>query len=159
MLISSKDYWAFSRLFLPSICLRTSRLSSSFLKPVFVTPYYISLSPLSLFSFSNLNVPSPPLSIVTLAEPLIQNFQNLLFTPSLKILLYQLPPSASAPPHFSSPLALEFPTISLGTPVYSTPPSVTRRVATSHKSPIAYPSRINMDSGWVAINLQTNLYG
>ena len=64
----------------------------------------------------------------TFSRPLVEyphpEFQKLfLFHTLWKILLYQLPPSASAPPHFSSPSALESPTISLETPTYSTPPS------------------------------------
>lgn len=42
---------------------------------------------------------------------------------SLKCLLHKQPPSVSAPLHYSSPLALESPTISLKTPAYSTPHS------------------------------------
>ena len=54
MLISSKDYWASSRLFLSSICLRTSRLSSSFLKPVFChSLLYFPISSLSFLFFQS----------------------------------------------------------------------------------------------------------
>ena len=98
----------------------------------------------------------PTLSVVTPAESLPQKNQNLFFTLSHKCLLYQFPLSASAPPHFSSPSALESPTISLGTPSYSTPPSITRWAAAPHKSTIVCLSRIYMDSGWVEINPKTS---
>ena len=71
---------------------------------------------------------------------------------SLKCFLYQLPSSAFAPPHSSSLWDLEFLTISLETPTYSTPLPVTRWVVAPHKSTIAYLPRIHMDSRRVAIN-------
>ena len=142
------SYPHFLLFFLPSL--------SNFCRPALTTPFLFSFF---FFFLSLLFYESfPPLSIVTLAEPPTQNFQNLLFTLSQKILLYQLSPSTSAPPHFSSFSALESPTISLKTPTYSTH-FFTRWVAAPYKSHIAYPSRIHMDSGWVAINLQTGQSG
>ena len=97
----------------------------------------------------------PISSVVTPTEYLHLKFLKPLSTLSLKCLLYQKLPSASTPPHFSSTSALESPAFSLGTPAYSTPPSVTRWAAAPHKSTIAYLSRIHMDSRWVAINPKT----
>ena len=112
------------------------------------TLYSISLSPLSVFSYSLLKTSSsllkmslsssfsslfgcralrdaknPPhfqSSTSRVSLPRISKTFSLL---SLKCLLYQKSPSSSAPPHSSSPSALESPTISLGTPAYSTPHS------------------------------------
>ena len=98
--------------------------------------------------------PRPTLSVVTPVEyphpkflkPSSHSLWNAFYT--------SLTPSTSAPPHFSSPSALESLTISLGTLAYSTPPLVTRWATAPHKSTIAYSSRIHMDLGWVAINPQ-----
>ena len=70
--------------------------------------------------------PSLTLSVVTTIEHLHPKLSKPFSTLSLKCLLYQELSSPSAPPHFSSPSALESPTISLGTPTYSIPPLVTR---------------------------------
>ena len=69
-------------------------------------------------------------------------FKTFIYTPIWNA-FYQLAPLASTPPHFSSPSALESPTIILGTLAYSTPPSVMRWVTAPHKSTIAYLSRIH----------------
>ena len=102
------------------------------------------------------NLPSPLFQSSPQQSIPTQNFQNLPHTFSKMPFIPAYPPSASAPPHVSSPSTLESPTTSLGTLDYSTPPSITRWAATPHKSTIAYPSRIHMDSGWVAINPQTS---
>ena len=123
-----------------------------------VSPLLLSLLLLSSLSGCRAlrdakNPPLPTLSVVTPVESPTQNFQNLPSHSLWNAFYASFLLSASAPPHFSSPSALESPTISPRTPTYSTPPPITRWATAPHKSTIAYPLRIHMDSRWIAINL------
>ena len=133
------------------------------------TLYSISLSPLSVFSYSLLKTSSsllkmslsssfsslfgcralrdaknPPhfqSSTSRVSLPRISKTFSLL---SLKCLLYQKSPSSSAPPHSSSPSALELQLIQLLIPI-------TRWAAAPHKSPLLTPQ----ESTWIWGRLQS----